>query len=336
MQGKCLVQIFVIFVLIVFGWQVMERACRLLSQLPANAPDILDALPFSIKSLQEYCHDAVETEVMSATTQPDHLKQLRVVHYVDDYILRYALHVAVMVLEAEDRKHGFDGGRVTDLILVLLRLSLQMSTEGGMQDAKWLIVCTFLWTLWQRSLMIHLWSSMAWQLRGFDYSSSSNLDRKGITLLPEIYMSRSRKQVEELGHTPYLCGWAFRSLRNDRANLAMDLRYFCALYHTQFGERPLTCNRGPTQCDGNHHKIVSGSRTQGHQERGINQCTTMSVKDLAKAYSGVENRSSAFRELRPLILPPQTLIIYDTVKSARARSLYLMFGVMAKGADRTM
>lgn len=187
---------------------------------------------------------------MSVGTQRDRWKQLRVVHYVDDCVLRHALHVVVSVLEAEGRQQGPSDGRVTDSILVLLQLSLQISAEEGMQDAKWLIVCAFLWTSWQRSLMIHLWSCMAFQLHGYDYGSVSRLHRKGMTIVPEIYMSRSRLQLEEFRRTPYLCGWAFRSLRNDRANIAMDLRYFSELYHTRFGERLPTCNEGPTQCDG--------------------------------------------------------------------------------------
>ena len=66
---------------------------------------------------------------MSVATQLDRWEQWRVVHYVDDYILRYALHAAVFVLEAEERRGAFGGGPVTDAILVLLRLSIQISAK---------------------------------------------------------------------------------------------------------------------------------------------------------------------------------------------------------------
>ena len=227
-----------------------EKASRLLTQLPATAPSISDVLPFSITSLQEYQHQFVENEVVEAATQADRWKQLRVVHHVNDFVLRYALHIAVRQLEAEDRKHGFEGGSVTDATMVLLQLCLEISAEEGMQDPKWLVVLAFLWTSWQRSLMIHLWDCMASQLRGYDYENSSDLHRKGTNLIPKIYVSRSRQQLEELRRIPYLCGWAFRSLRNDRANIAMDLRRFHELYHAHFGERPPICNPGPAQCDG--------------------------------------------------------------------------------------
>ena len=227
-----------------------ERASRLLTQLPATAPDILDALPFSVTGLQDYQHQCVDNEAVKIATQVDHWKQLRVVHYVNDFVLRHALHVALCRLEAEGRKSGFVGEPVTDSIMVLLQLSLEISVEEGMRDAKWLIVFAFLWTSWQRSLMIHLWERMASQLHGHDYQNSSSLHRKGTTLIPEIHMSRSRQQLEELRRIPYLCGWAFRSLLNDRANIAMDLRYFSELYYAHFGDRSPKCNPGPTQCGG--------------------------------------------------------------------------------------
>ena len=192
----------------------------------------------------------MESEAIRFATEIHSWEQLRVVHHVSNYVLRCALHVALSELEAEGRQHGFNGGPVTDSILVLLQLSIQMSADEDVQDAKWLIVCVFLWTSWQRSLMIHLWSCMALQLRGFNYESTYFLHRKGIKLIQEIFTSRSRQHLEELRRIPYLCGWAFRSLRNDRANIAMDLRHFSKLYRAQFGDRQPICNQGPSQCDG--------------------------------------------------------------------------------------
>ena len=232
------------------GCQVIEKACRILSQLPAIPQDILDALPFHTTSLQEYQLQSLEVEAMGVAAQVYSWKQLRVVHHVDNYVLRLALHVAVRELETDNHRHGFASGDVADSIVVLLQLSLQISAEEGMQDTKWSIVCAFLWTSWQRSLMIHLWSCLAAQLRVFDYESSVSLHRKGINLIPQIFMSLSRQHLEELHHMPYLCGWAFRSLRNDRANIAMDLRHFHKLYYAHFGKRSPVCNQGPAQCDG--------------------------------------------------------------------------------------
>ena len=211
---------------------------------------------------------------MRLPTQVDIWKQLRVVHYVDNHILRWALHVAVGEL-SDSRHHSVPP---IDRILVYLRLSLQISAEEGMQDARWLIVCAFLWTSWQRSLMIQLWSSMGSQLRGSDYEGNDILYRtKGLSIIPEISISRSRRSLEELRCTPYLCGWTYQSLRNDRANIAMDLRYFHELYHAQFGEKPSVCNENPTptQCDGNASHNCERFKSKGARNQSMHdyKCT---------------------------------------------------------------
>ena len=255
---------------------MIEKACHLLAQLPSTAPDILDALPFDIASLQEYGLQSTETETLRVSTQVDVWKQLRVVHYVDNHILRWALHVAIDELRGQRR--GLGGGEdLVDRMLIFLQLSLQISAEQGMQDARWLIVCAFLWTSWQRSLMILLWHSMGSQLRGFDYNSNAYLCRTGLSIIPEISISRSRRSLEELRCTSYLCGWAYQSLRNDRANIAMDLRYFYELYHAQFGKKPSVCNENPTpsQCDGNASHNCERFKSKGDRNQSMHdyKCT---------------------------------------------------------------
>lgn len=98
--------------------------------------------------------------------------------------------------------------------------------------------------------MFYLWFGMASRLRGFDYHNSSDLRLKGLSIIPAIFKSRSQQFLEELRRIPYLCGWSFRSLRNDRANVAMDLQHFHELCRAQFGSKPATCNPGSSQCDG--------------------------------------------------------------------------------------
>ena len=233
---------------------MIERAGRLLSQLPATAPDILDALPFDIKNLPEYEHEPVGLKTTRNGDKASQWKRLWVVHHVSNYVLRCALHAAALNLEGEISRPRPNDGPVIDSILVLLQLTLQISAEKAMHDAKWLIVCAFLWTSWQRSLMIDLWVCMYLQLDGFDYGSRDTLHRKGLKIVPDICVSRSRQFLEEFRRIPYLCGWAFQSLRNDRANIAMDLRHFHELYYTHFGERKPICNQGPEQCDGRSSK----------------------------------------------------------------------------------
>ena len=87
---------------------MIEKACHLLSQLPSTAPDILDALPFKPVYLHEYGLQSAEAGAMNFDSKVDIWKQLRVVHYVDNHILRWALHAAVG--ELQDRRGIAEGG----------------------------------------------------------------------------------------------------------------------------------------------------------------------------------------------------------------------------------
>ena len=163
-------------------------------------------------------------------------------------VLRIALHAAHIELEGLLSRPCTEN--VLDATIELLKLSFQIASEEGNQDALWVVVCAFLWTSWQRTLMLHLWMQMHRQLEGFDYTSSDSLKVKGVRMIPKIFELRTRQQLEELCRTPYLCGWVFRSLHFDRANIAMDLRHFQETYRTCFGSKSPICNPGPVQCDG--------------------------------------------------------------------------------------
>lgn len=229
--------------------QVIERACRLLSQLPATAPNILDAFQFDTTALQEYRIQASKVEPFSVSAQDGFWNSILAVHYVNSNVLRIALHAARCDLDARLFKPHLP--RVLNATIELLKLSLQIPSEKGKQGTLWVVICAFLWTSWQRTLMIHLWMSMAHQLKeGLSYNEIESLIFKDLRTIPQIFKLRSKQQLEELCRTPYLCGWAFQSLRYDRANIAMDLRHFHETYRACFGKRSPICNPGPTQCDG--------------------------------------------------------------------------------------
>lgn len=224
----------------------------MLSQLPATAPDILDALPFNVDALSDLGHYTVEGEPAraDAANKPiSRWEQLGIVHHIGDYVLRIALGEVFRSLDVGLTLCGACGD-VLDSILILLDLCIQLAVKEHLQDVRWLIVCAYLWTTWQRSIMIYLWVNMSRQLSGFNYEDKSDLHCKMLSDISTVFKSRNQKSLEELRRIPYLCGWSFRSLRNDPANVAMDLRHFHESYFAHFGERQANCNHGPSQCDG--------------------------------------------------------------------------------------
>jgi hypothetical protein len=192
---------------------------------------------------------ALMTKSITADARSDHWTELLVSHFVDCTVLRLAIFLAAL-----NPDKPFGGPGMTEAVLnakiELLRTSLQLSSEQGHTDSRWLIVCAFLWTSWQRFLLLHLWFYMDNNRGGFSYESYGSSRLRGLRTIPVILHLRRKQQLEELHMTPYLCGWAYRTLQNDRACLGMDLRRFHEVYHSCFGKRHAMCNLGLMQCDG--------------------------------------------------------------------------------------
>ncbi len=147
----------------------------------------------------------------------------------------------------EERSFGlFNKRRYLDATAALLELAFQLSSEPGTADREqsWVIVKAFLWTSWQRALMVCFWDL------GYGITNSRSLAVRGVTSFPELFAQRTLQQSEDRKNAPYLCSWAYELLRTDRACIAMDFRRFHQCYGGLFGDRPARCNDGQQQCDG--------------------------------------------------------------------------------------
>ena len=137
----------------------------------------------------------------------------------------------------------------------LLRLgnSLSHKSINAEDRSAWVIVEAFLWTHWQRMMMLALWHRLDMQLHfGYDYDSSSDIE--GLGSIPDLYAHQTQVHSEELRMTPYMCSWAYELLRNDRASTATDLRHFHSCYNRLFSGRPARCKTNQQQCEGGSPK----------------------------------------------------------------------------------
>lgn len=151
-------------------------------------------------------------------------------------------------------RSGYPGGRTfLNATMALLEMAFQLSSEPGNtgREHSWTVVKAFLWTSWQRALMLSLWGVLEGQLRnGYQYESNKHLAIRGLTPFPPVFHQLTLQQLEERKKTPYMCSWANELLRTDRACVAMDLRRFHQSYNSLFGNRPARCKHGQRQCDG--------------------------------------------------------------------------------------
>ncbi|EXJ61720.1 hypothetical protein A1O7_02149 [Cladophialophora yegresii CBS 114405] len=226
---------------------IFDRATEILCQLPVTSPTILGALPFQGPFDDGYLLPTVtdcRPDMVSGTAW----ETLLAVNHVDTIVLRLVLGIAQADLSRESGPpHSV---RLLNATIYLLRVSLDLASQGRGNAQRWSVVCVFLWTSWQRILMIRLRSVVGRQLHGFDYNSRGLNSIRAQDLVPEIFEYRGKVQQADLEATPYLCAWAYRNLIEDRACISSDLRHVAQNLHDCFGGREAVCNAGHVQCSG--------------------------------------------------------------------------------------
>ena len=103
--------------------------------------------------------------------------------------------------------------------------SLDDDHEHGLSVLK-----LFLWSAWQRSIMLYFYyvvGVLLWQ--GSSSTWSSLLAVRGVGRIIELDPQDYRG-----GSTQYLCNWAFELLRSNRTSLALDFRRMIHLFDTHF------------------------------------------------------------------------------------------------------
>ena len=226
----------------------------MLARLPARPPNVLKSLSpddLNVTALDEYLVPSVHESSTSTYASHSCWDDLAVVAAVDTTVLRTALDVAHYTL-CQKAGPMCSGPKFVNAVAGLLKLAFQLSAQSMTIDAKrkWVVVKAFLWTVWQRSLMLHFWRKMEDHLRlGYDYSNRG-MEIRGLAPIPEIFAQRFSQHLEDQNMAQYMCSWAFELLRNDRACITTDLRRFHWCYKALFGGRPPRCQDGQQQCGG--------------------------------------------------------------------------------------
>lgn len=92
------------------------------------------------------------------------------------------------------------------------------------------VLKAFLWSAWQRSVMLYFYYVIGVQLwQGGSSTWSSLLAIRGVRRLIDLEAQDYRGDS-----TPYLCNWAFELLRTTRTSLGMDFRRMIFLFDSHF------------------------------------------------------------------------------------------------------
>ena len=102
------------------------------------------------------------------------------------------------------------------------------------------ILRVFLWTAWQRSVMLYFYYLLQVQLRqGYSPEWNSLYAIQGITRLSDLDSQSHRGDGID-----YMCNWAFQVLRTSRSSLGLDFRTMLSRFDSHFSERSGRCMKG--------------------------------------------------------------------------------------------
>ncbi|OAP63501.1 hypothetical protein AYL99_02728 [Fonsecaea erecta] len=119
--------------------------------------------------------------------------------------------------------------------------------ERDGHEQAMVIVKVFVWSAWQRSVMLHFYYVIGVQLaHGYSATWNSFLAVRGIRELESLSRDAYRGTC-----TDYLCNWAFELLRTSRTSIGLDFRRMISRFDAQFHGRPGRCVRDSTDtCEG--------------------------------------------------------------------------------------
>lgn len=111
------------------------------------------------------------------------------------------------------------------------------SSETDDHEQGLSVLKAFLWSAWQRSIMLYFFYVIGVQLwQGSSSTWSSLLAIKGVRRLVELDAQDYRGES-----THYLCNWAFELLRTSRTSIALDFRRMINLFDNHFKELEGRC-----------------------------------------------------------------------------------------------
>ena len=102
------------------------------------------------------------------------------------------------------------------------------------------IVLLYLWTAWQRAVMLLQFHAFGVQLRSPHKGRLHDLSVKGHLVLNDHYAFRA-DYLDAHDLPRYLCSWALALIQTRRDLVGMDIRILVQRFREQFGDRPARC-----------------------------------------------------------------------------------------------
>ena len=225
-------------------FRVAERACQRLMRLPAT-PLKIDNGAIQLDP-SYYSHNSSSQTPEFENTWDD----LQVTRNFSTNTIRVALLIANNGIAAM----AISIASFINTVAELFEASSQLAAvaEPGPDEEKWFIVRAFLWTAWQRSIMLHLCHILDQYLQqGVREDRSVGLALRRIFPSTQTSVQSISRQSAGSMKSKHMCTWAFELLRNDIVSIGLDFRRFHRRYAEIFGSRNGRCLLGSNDpCEG--------------------------------------------------------------------------------------
>ena len=209
---------------------ILDRVCQILTRLPGRTtelPDMPPVLPSGYFTLSD------------GHTIGRAWDSLQAASHISTNILRATLHIVMFPLNGHQSLN-----KVLDTFAEILETANGRFSTAKSEIAKqrWFVVRTFLWTSWQRILMIFFHGYFEHNVKwGFSDHDGISLNLRRPSPVPTHSYQEISRRFTTSAKSSYMCGWAFELLRNDPVSIGMDFRRFHERYSSIFGNRSGRC-----------------------------------------------------------------------------------------------
>lgn len=225
--------------------EVTKRTLQILQRLP-ETPLELSGLPR--KFPPAYFASSSAQSNLYAYSWDD----LKVASYLNTNVIRVSMYMVIDPWEAREKVTEFINDTAT-----LLDTTTQLSSQSKNRAARarWFLVRAFLWTSWQRTVMIYFSLLLAQHLEGGvdDQPASIAVSLQSFSPISGVSLQETSKRYAFVGKSPYMCAWALQLLRRNPVCISMDFRRFHRLYCNKYDRYPARCTpEGRSSCKGDH------------------------------------------------------------------------------------
>lgn len=236
---------------------IVDRTIQVLERLPPTALQMgltVEGLPSSLVGWhQDYLSvssDAAsaQTDAMHSTTPP--WQELHVVSSMSNAVIIMCIHMLIVKATARNLASVMQI-RLNFISELIDQIAVASSGDNGLSACGKHILLAYLWTDWQRSMMLIMYFILGSELmHGYDSMWNDLLALRGNSVIRNS-SSLSRFDGSSYELLSDICPWAFEMLRTSRSSVGLDFRTFHQRYVAVHGNLPARCLYASSNaCDG--------------------------------------------------------------------------------------